>query len=127
MGGGPVRMGGVGPSMETCNGVDDDCNGLTDELISRACYTGGAGTMGVGICRGGTQLCAVGVFGTCAGQVLPGTETCNNMDDDCNGAIDNGVTQACYTGAAATNGVGVCRPGTQTCAAGAFGACAGPV
>src|SRR6185295_7577931 len=113
--------------MESCNNVDDDCNGVTDEMLSRSCYTGGAGTSGVGICRPGTQLCAAGVFGACAGQVTPGTETCNNVDDDCNGAIDNGVTQSCYSGAAMTNGVGICHGGTQTCAAGALGACTGQV
>ena len=54
-------------------------------------------------------------------------ETCDNTDEDCDGSVDEGVTQSCYTGANGTSGVGICQDGTQTCAAGAFGACTGEV
>lgn len=58
---------------------------------SRPCYSGPAGTEGVGICTAGTQTCmAGGTWGPCVGEVLPQTETCNGLDDDCNGATDNG-------------------------------------
>jgi hypothetical protein len=119
--------GQVTPVAETCNNLDDDCNGTVDNGVTQACYTGPAGTSGVGPCHGGTSTCTAGIFGSCMGQVTPGTETCNNMDDNCNGVIDDGVTQACYTGPAGTNGVGVCHGGTQTCSAGTFGACTGQV
>ena len=89
--------------------------------------TGAAATRGVGACRAGTQTCAAGAWSTCTGQVTPGAETCNNLDDDCDGSTDETVTQSCYTGATGTSGVGVCAPGLQACTAGSWGSCAGQV
>ncbi len=120
------------PSAETCNNQDDNCNMQTDESVTRGCYTGPNGTMDAGICRGGTQACAAGVFGACMGQVLPLPEACNNVDDDCNGVRDNGNPDGgamcpvpgqqgvCATGAfVCTNGGLVCTqtvmPSTETC------------
>ena len=42
----------------------------------------------------------------------PTPETCNNVDDNCNGSVDEGVMQGCYTGPAGTSGVGPCHGGT---------------
>jgi hypothetical protein len=33
---------------------------------------------------------ADGTWGECVGEVLPQTETCNGLDDDCDGDVDNG-------------------------------------
>ncbi len=55
------------------------------------CYTGPSGTEGVGVCHGGTQTCAGGVFGPCEGEVLPSPEVCDGLDDDCNGIVDDGT------------------------------------
>ncbi|MDQ3033451.1 MAG: MopE-related protein, partial [Myxococcota bacterium] len=117
--------GGAPSSAETCDNQDDDCDGTTDESLMQSCYSGPAGTSGVGNCRGGAQTCTSGVFGACAGQVLPSGETCDAADQDCDGSIDEGVTRACYTGPASTQGVGVCRGGTQACSAGTFSATCG--
>ncbi|MFO0593155.1 MAG: SBBP repeat-containing protein [Polyangiaceae bacterium] len=143
--------GEVLPSVETCLTVDDDdCDGLINEEGAGClcvpgtmvpCYTGPAGTEGVGICKGGTALCnALGTgIGACDGQVLPGVETCQTpVDDDCDGLVNEegvgcsctpGATQACYSGPAGTEGVGVCKGGVQTCAndGSGFGACAGEI
>ncbi|MCB9640627.1 MAG: hypothetical protein H6728_13425 [Myxococcales bacterium] len=95
---------------------------------SRACYTGPTGTEGVGACKGGFQLClAGGAWSACQSEVLPGTaEICGNkIDDNCDGKTDAedgaacacnpGETRDCYTGPTGTEGVGVCKKGTQTC------------
>lgn len=43
-------------------------------------------------------------------------ERCNNVDDDCDGAVDE-LDATCYTGAEGTRGVGSCRPGQSVCGA----------
>jgi hypothetical protein len=131
-GGSLVCSGGISPGTETCNGADDDCDGTTDEQIgggplTTSCYTGPGGTEGVGECVGGTRTCSGGVFGACIGEVTPGLETCDDTNEDCDGAVDEGVTQSCYTGPGGTLDVGECSAGTQSCAGGVFGACSGDV
>lgn len=42
----------------------------------------------VGQCTLGTQTCSGGVFGSCVGAVLPEVETCDSLDNDCDGTID---------------------------------------
>jgi len=64
-------------------------------------------------------------------HVNPATqEVCNGVDDDCDGGVDTGRTGAplselCYDGPPATDGVGRCRGGQRTCHEGSFGACEG--
>ncbi len=122
------------PAVETCNNMDDNCNGLVDDGVTRSCYSGPVGTAGVGRCVAGNQTCAAGIFGVCVGEVLPALmEVCGNaVDDNCNGMVDEGCvcaagsSIACYTGPAATRGVGVCSDGRQFCSAGVFaGPCVG--
>jgi hypothetical protein len=118
------------PAAETCNDLDDDCDGVIDDGClcrrgdTRACYDGPLAAAGVGICKAGTEVCVVAAgvasFGPCTGEVLPGVESCNGIDDDCDGRVD-GVTRPCGSD------VGDCRPGVETCAAGAWGACLGGV
>lgn len=106
-------------TTELCNTFDDDCDGATDEgpdgapVLAQSC-----GTTSTPPCSLGTELCIDGQWIGC-NAVLPATETCNNQDDDCDGQIDDGVTQAC--GPEAT--VGICQPGFETCVAGAWQNC----
>jgi hypothetical protein len=116
------------PTTEACDGVDNDCDGQTDEGCNclngqtRSCYTGAANTQNVGLCKGGTQTCSSGNWGTCIGQVLPATESCNGKDDDCDNTTDESLGNlSCGTGACArtvaacTSGTSqVCSPGTPT-------------
>jgi len=83
------------PMPETCNGIDDDCNGMVDEVAPRTCFDGPAAANGVGVCRAGTQACLSGMWGPCASQVVPAAETCNGLDDDCDGSVDESVVQRC--------------------------------
>jgi hypothetical protein len=76
---------------ETCNGVDDDCDAAVDELAGDPCYSGPEGTRGVGRCKAGQPACGENNTVRCAGEVLPAAaELCNSLDDDCDGAVDEG-------------------------------------
>jgi uncharacterized repeat protein (TIGR01451 family) len=72
------------PSGEICNNADDDCDGEVDEDLTRQC--------GTGTCLG-TETCVAGTYTGCTAQV-PTTETCNGLDDDCDGLRD-GLTVDC--------------------------------
>jgi hypothetical protein len=79
----------VFPSNESCNGVDDDCDGEIDES-----NPGGGGSCTVpgakGICAASTWQCVGGTV-KCQQTVFPTAEKCGNgLDDDCNGILDNG-------------------------------------
>ncbi|TNE51199.1 MAG: hypothetical protein EP343_03675 [Deltaproteobacteria bacterium] len=115
------------PSPEVCDNIDNDCNGQIDDNLSRSCYSGPTGTQGVGLCKAGEQVCSAGQWGACNNEVKPTTEICDNLDNDCDGSIDNGVKRACYTGPSGTKGVGTCKGGEQVCSAGQWGACSGEV
>lgn len=56
------------------------------------CYSGPAGTEGVGTCTKGTQTCKDdgSDWGPCEGEVDPVAEDCNSFgDEDCNGKIND--------------------------------------
>lgn len=89
-------------------------------------YTGPAGTRGVGLCRAGERTCAPDglSWSDCSDPVLPQEEDCSTPEDEnCDGEVNEassgcctpGATLTCYSGPEGTEGVGVCKSGTQTC------------
>ena len=109
-----------GEVAESCanQGIDDDCNGILDDIdgLGGGCQSGEPGICGVGqwVCNGPELSC----------QPLqdPGSEICTNMgfDDDCDGIVDNiqGLDDECDSGKP-----GICAAGTQLCVNGEL-ACA---
>jgi hypothetical protein len=70
---------------EVCNGIDDDCNGLVDETDPAIGTPCGADD---GVCEAGTLRCVLGEL-VCIGAVEPRDEVCNGLDDDCDGEADD--------------------------------------
>jgi hypothetical protein len=99
----------TGDNLEVCNLVDDDCDMVTDEGLGLGMMCDGADT---DACLEGTLVCGAGGATTCSDTTSSTVETCNGLDDDCLGGVDNGypVGQSC------TVGVGACaRTGTNAC------------
>ncbi len=91
-------------AADLCDGIDNNCDGVENpsctcvDGTSRACGApdGMGGFLEEGACNSGRQLCVGGVYTSCIGAVFPETETCNGVDDDCDGLVDDGVTVSCY-------------------------------
>ena len=63
----------------------------------RKCFSGAKGTLGVGVCKGGEQVCdSEGVWGACVGEQVASTERCDGKDNDCNGKTDEFCAEQGY-------------------------------
>lgn len=99
---------------ESCNGVDDDCDGYLDNMpgtnqpLVQTCKND---------CGTGLKLCDGGQWKACDAP-SPTAETCNGRDDDCDGEIDEGAKcvdgAVCFGGACTTTCDATCPSGT-TC------------
>ena len=87
-------------ATEACNGSDDDCDGVADDGLSFFTYYRDAdgdtyGSSGTTKTNCALPLGYVSRAGDCDdtnGSVYPGaTETCNTIDDDCDGSVDEGT------------------------------------
>lgn len=103
--------------VEICNGVDDNCNGETDEGfdIGLPC------SLGVGECMVESRIvCSEDpLVSICEAQIGPesSTEICNNLDDDCDGDVDEDSDLGCET---------ACGIGVHQCVDGRLESCDAP-
>jgi hypothetical protein len=122
-----------GDLAETCNGKDDDCDGVVDDnpaMVGNAC-----GTSNLAPCKFGKLECQGGSL-VCAGALNPQTEVCDGLDNDCDGVID--LTQATMLPPADSLGpcdipkapppgaTSPCKSGAKSCVGGVI-ACQGSV
>jgi hypothetical protein len=75
---------------DVCDNADNDCDGTVDEGC--ACPIGtprDCGSSDVGVCQKGSQTCQLPgpAWGSCIGSVEPAIESCNTLDDDCDGVV----------------------------------------
>ena len=127
-----ICVGQVVPdNSETCDGVDNNCDGATDEGCAcvhakiEPCFTGADSARGKGKCKDGTHVCNMGVWGTCLGEVLPDAkEECDGIDNNCDSRVDescactDGNKQACTT---------PCGKGEAICQGGEWKNCTAPL
>ena len=117
-------------TLETCNGVDDDCDGQIDD--SPTDVGGSCGVSAIFPCAFGSNQCVGGML-MCVGAVLPATETCNGVDDDCDGTPDktNGMPPADSIGACnvppnpPAGATSPCQAGMKSCSPGGIVTCNG--
>ncbi len=99
-------------TIDTCNANSGCDHAPTSGDTAQACYSFDEATRGVGACSDGTTVCQNGTASQCGGEIGPGTEGCNGVDDDCDAFTDEDTEADCFPY--------VCR-GLQGCAKGCDG------
>ena len=104
----------AGTLQSVCNGVDDNCNGVIDERDPEG--GGPCVTQAHGVCAEGIWHCINGQV-VCVQTHFPVPEVCDGVDNDCNGASDDGLEGCCIpdTVEACRSPLRAYRPGIRIC------------
>jgi hypothetical protein len=101
-----------GADQSSWQGNDGDFNDKVFRISGVTCDGGGApcDTGQPGVCAGGVTQCQAGGAIVCKPQVAAGAERCDNLDNDCDGVVDDG-DDLCGAGRVCLQGVCVPRCG----------------
>ncbi|MSQ84465.1 MAG: hypothetical protein EXR77_16555 [Myxococcales bacterium] len=111
----------------SCDGLDNDCDGKTDEDFSYKDWDGAQvavnSACGTGGCKGSKVVCSGDYKGVVCSTLAAGTELCDGKDNDCDGATDEGLAYTQQDGKVVgvgqpCDGVGICGSGVVECTAG---------